>query len=722
MRQRKCFRKLVAAFAVAGIAAVQAISSPARAEGPNAIVTVPSATSGDACLDNVLPANDDGSTGVIPVPFTLNFFGVTYGALFVNNNGNVTFDGPLGTYTPFPLLSTSTPIIAPFFADVDTRGTGSSPVTYSFGTGSFGGRPAFCVDWVNVGYFGGHTDKLNSFQLLLVDRSDVQVGDFDIVMNYDKIQWESGDASGGVDGLGGVSARVGFANGIDQAFELPGSSVNGSFLDANPDTGLIHNSRDSVQLGRYIFPVRNGAPPAGGSISGTVYANSVAPANVLGGAYVQACPTSGPCHVTATTDSGTYSMVGVPPGPYTVRAFPPASSTLFPGTTGPVTVVADEDVQADVVLTGPQPLPADTTITSRYVTPDGLPVVYWNEPLTLTTTGCAGGSASYAVTLDASVVRSGNMAEGPAGQFTATIEPLYPNHGNAHVAITIACPGGGTTDVAFDMYIDPSGTVRTIAGDPIADATVTLLRSDTATGPFTAVPDGSGIMSPVNRANPDVTDAEGHFGWDVVAGFYKVRAERAGCVDPADPAQAFVESAVLTIPPPVTDLDLRLDCAVSQSIDHPQATHKLLLQETASGARKLLWVTSKSPGAASASVPPTVSGATLTITNPATAETASASLPAGNWVANGPGTVFKFKNKGAPAGPSVVKSALFKSGGILKVSAKDTLITLDEASQGSLEVRLDIGDDRYCARCDAPAVDTAGKYSATNCTALPECP
>lgn len=91
-------------------------------------------------------------------------------------------------------------------------------------------------------------------------------------------------------------------------------------------------------------------------------------------------------------------------------------------------------------------------------------------------------------------------------------------------------------------------------------ATVTLLRSDTSAGPFEQVPDGSAIMSPSNRTNPDVTDATGHFGWDVIAGYYTVRAEATGCVSPTDPGQSFVETPVLTIPPPVTDLDIRLDC------------------------------------------------------------------------------------------------------------------------------------------------------------------
>ena len=67
-------------------------------------------------------------------------------------------------------------------------------------------------------------------------------------------------------------------------------------------------------------------------------------------------------------------------------------------------------------------------------------------------------------------------------------------------------------------------------------------------------------MSPSNRTNPDLTSAEGVFRWDVITGYYKVRAEKAGCVSPADPQLSFVETEVLQIPPPALDLEIFLDC------------------------------------------------------------------------------------------------------------------------------------------------------------------
>jgi hypothetical protein len=210
---------------------------------------------------NTLAPNDDGTDGPVSIGFTLNFFGINRTSIYVNNNGNVTLDAPLSTFTPFDLNSTGQEIIAPFFADVDTSAAGD-PVTY--GPGSFAGRPAYGVNWINVDYFNSdpsHTNR-NSFQLILVDRSDVGPGDFDIVFNYDQIQWEAGEASGSdANGLGGDSARVGYSNGTSASgtsLELPGSAINGAFLDGGPNA-LVSNSLNSSVPGRYIFQARGGS-------------------------------------------------------------------------------------------------------------------------------------------------------------------------------------------------------------------------------------------------------------------------------------------------------------------------------------------------------------------------------------------------------------------------------------------------------------------------------
>lgn len=205
---------------------------------------------------NTLAANDDGSTGLVNIGFGINFYGVNQNNLYVNNNGNVTFAGPLATFTPFGLITSPIAIIAPFFADVDTRGAGSGLTQY--GQATIGGRATFGVNWIGVGYFGSHVDKLNSFQLILTDRSDTGAGNFDFEFNYDQIQWETGDASNGSGGLGGSPARVGYTNGGTQDVEFAGSGVTRAFLDGGP-FALISGSLNSNVAGRYIFNVRNGA-------------------------------------------------------------------------------------------------------------------------------------------------------------------------------------------------------------------------------------------------------------------------------------------------------------------------------------------------------------------------------------------------------------------------------------------------------------------------------
>ncbi|MBI4876537.1 MAG: putative Ig domain-containing protein [Acidobacteria bacterium] len=208
--------------------------------------------------EHSIARNDDGSSSLQQLGFNINFFGRQRSTVYVNNNGNVTFDAALATYTPFGLEGTRREIIAAFFADVDTRGAGSALVTY--GNDTINGRRAFGVNYVNVGYFGSHDDKLNRFQLILVERADTGEGNFDIEFNYERIVWETGDASGGAGGYGGIPASVGWSNGTGEpgtSYELDGSLIVGSFLDNGPRS-LVRGKLNSTVRGRFLFRARNG--------------------------------------------------------------------------------------------------------------------------------------------------------------------------------------------------------------------------------------------------------------------------------------------------------------------------------------------------------------------------------------------------------------------------------------------------------------------------------
>ncbi len=552
MRIRKSLARLVVALCLMIAACLASAVGPAAAEGPNAVQSLA------GCATNTLPANDDGFTDAVPLPFTLDFYGNEYSSLFVNNNGNVTFDEPLSEFTPFDFTISGVPMIAPFLADVDTRGVGSGLVTY--GDVTVGGESAFCVNWVDVGYYSAQVDKKNSFQLLLIQRGTT--GDFDIVFNYDKVQWETGSASGGANGFGGTPAAAGWASGDGEHLHMqPGSFSSMALLDSAASTGLIHGMAGSgnAQLGRYVFEVRNAA------VSGPVLDGHVADpsgADVVNGP-VEICPEAGgACRVRNTDQTGRYRATGLANGTYDITAHPPASSNDRAASTQ--ATIAGADITApDLALgLGPQPPPDGTSVESIRVSDDGIPVVLVGTSPVLATGGCPGGTATFEITLGGETVASGGLSESPAGsgQYSGPTGPLNAV-GDADVSIAIDCPGATPDEtVEFGLYIDPSGHVRDSLGAPVADATVELLRSASPAGPFMPVPNGSAVMSPSNRTNSDLTDADGHFGWDVVAGYYKVRASKDDCVSNADRSAEFAESHVMTIPPPVTNLDIRLYC------------------------------------------------------------------------------------------------------------------------------------------------------------------
>ena len=205
---------------------------------------------------NTFSSNDDSSV-LANLGFNVLISGRNFNQTFLNNNGNITFGQRLSQFTPSALRNSSTPIIAPYFADVDTRDGG----TVNYGTGRVNGRQAWAATWRNVGVFGGTIDdKRNTFQVVLVNRDDVSPGNADIEFNYRTLQWEAGSASGGTNGLGGQSARAGYSEGEGPGgnfSEIRGSGQNGAFLDSNPD-GLAQSQEEGQPTGRRSLTLREG--------------------------------------------------------------------------------------------------------------------------------------------------------------------------------------------------------------------------------------------------------------------------------------------------------------------------------------------------------------------------------------------------------------------------------------------------------------------------------
>ncbi len=168
-----------------------------------------------------LGPNDDGSSRAIDItsafPDGLNFFGTVYRTLYLNTNGNITFNGAVGTFTPNPFPVSAQPMIAAYWADVDIRGAGCSgscypdclttcanPTDNGVWYDLSPGRAVFT--WDNTDYYSCHADRQMSFQIILTSAPGCGSGmstsaDFSVEFRFNKCQWDTGDASSGTGGF-----------------------------------------------------------------------------------------------------------------------------------------------------------------------------------------------------------------------------------------------------------------------------------------------------------------------------------------------------------------------------------------------------------------------------------------------------------------------------------------------------------------------------------------
>lgn len=262
---------------------------------------------GTSCI----PPNDDGSwpndtTGLDLTPAFpkgLHFYSGSYTRAWINNNGNLSFNSALSTYTPDAFPGALQPMIAPYWADVDTR---DSTTCDAMGYPSAGGYPmgATCtnpasngvwwslttgqmvVTWDQVGFYHCHTTPVMSFQMILTATGcgqtlapdgGVSGVDFDIEFRYAQCGWEAGDASNGVNGFcpagtvmvdGGAGGCVPAQAGFDSAetpdtdyASLPDSRMSGISTELCTQSNLT-----PPQPGVWRFTVHGGViqcPTAG---------------------------------------------------------------------------------------------------------------------------------------------------------------------------------------------------------------------------------------------------------------------------------------------------------------------------------------------------------------------------------------------------------------------------------------------------------------------------
>ncbi|WP_439477876.1 tandem-95 repeat protein [Brevundimonas sp.] len=191
--------------------------------------------------------NDDSSLGPIDITSVfgaagLDFFGTTYTSLFLNNNGNITFNTAFGGYTPSSISAgIGNPLIAAFWTDIDTRNAAgqTSPGGTSQGTNQVyydldAANGVLTFTWDDVGQYSNGTTP-NAFQIQLISRGG---GDFDIIYRYEDINW-------------GANARAGYNSGTGTSFEFASSGTS-AMLDLENTLG------NTGIAGVYVFNVRDG--------------------------------------------------------------------------------------------------------------------------------------------------------------------------------------------------------------------------------------------------------------------------------------------------------------------------------------------------------------------------------------------------------------------------------------------------------------------------------
>jgi hypothetical protein len=180
--------------------------------------------------------NDDGFRGPINFGFNFTLFGTTYTQFWANNNGNISFQNGISAFTPTGLQGSNTPLISPYFGDVDTRNNASGVMSLRMVTDANGDQ--IIVTWPTVGVFNTIAPPTNTFQLVVrADDYDIPAGEGQVGFFWGDMAWEVGQASGGnalglCPGAGGIGtgcvpAAVGFGDGQNNGFVLQGSTLNG---------------------------------------------------------------------------------------------------------------------------------------------------------------------------------------------------------------------------------------------------------------------------------------------------------------------------------------------------------------------------------------------------------------------------------------------------------------------------------------------------------------
>ncbi|XP_035987639.1 sushi, nidogen and EGF-like domain-containing protein 1 [Fundulus heteroclitus] len=200
--------------------------------------------------------SDDGSSPLISLLQSFNFFGQNYSQIFVNHNGHLTFDSPWSSYSPqqFPMYG-SRDIIAPFWTDLDNRGNGdiyyvqytngsilqqvTQDINAYFPSLNFHANWVFIATWYEVAYYPT-TGTQTTIQAVLTTNGQYSF----VLMNYGSLANTSMSIQAGYDTINS-----------SHHFSIPGSMSN----NASGSNSVFSLDSNVNVTGRWVFRLDHGS-------------------------------------------------------------------------------------------------------------------------------------------------------------------------------------------------------------------------------------------------------------------------------------------------------------------------------------------------------------------------------------------------------------------------------------------------------------------------------
>jgi len=173
----------------------------------------------------------DYSHGPLSLPFTFNLFGQQYDEFYINSKGLISFTEPIIDWTPQELPDSEYNMIAGYWGDADYRLSGEIYYRIS--------PEVVYVNFVDVGYYNNHDERLVSYQIAFSEDGSVAISSgSNVQLCYLNMEWAHGDLGGEGGCCGPDPATVG--------------------------ADVQNNSDDFVQIGRFNFQDDSYNGPYGG--------------------------------------------------------------------------------------------------------------------------------------------------------------------------------------------------------------------------------------------------------------------------------------------------------------------------------------------------------------------------------------------------------------------------------------------------------------------------